>query len=803
MTKIWISTGLSRKEMNWKNIEVSWDNFCEKLKTPVRTNETFKEYLGMSKDDQGIVKDVGGFVGGIIQGGRRGINSVTSRSILTLDVDFGTTNFWGDFQMLFGCEAILYTTHKHCSESPRYRLIIPLGREVLPDEHEAIARRVAGDLNINLFDPTTFQTERLMYWPSASKDGEYECVRQKGPWLDPDEVLAQYWDWRDMTQWPIADKAAKKVVKEADKQAEPTEKEGLVGTFCRIYGIKAAIEKFLTEVYEETTYEDRYTFKAGSTSAGVIVHDDKFSLSFHSTDPTCGRLCNAFDLVRIHLFGDSDDRVDPKTPHTKRPSYGKMIELCSQDAEVKKLMLAEKMEDMQMLGFIGEDQALKVEDLDWAENLETDRKGQALQTIRNVILILENDPRIKNNMYWNDFSKFAMLKRDLPWRKIGEFTDYLIDADDPSFREFFETNYGITNKDKINDAINIVLHKNSMHPIKNFFKTLKWDGKKRVEEFFVKWLGAEDSSYVRTVTKKLLVAAVARVYQPGIKFDNLIVLTGPQGLGKSRLVSMLAVQKDWHSDTLGNVQTKEGLESIQGAWIMEIGELKGMKGKEIEAVKHFVAKPVDKFRITWGKRTQFYPRQVIFIGTTNDEQFLVDITGNRRFWPIRCWKKMGRGPDKEEVEQLWAEALELYVMGEDLHLDDEMELEAEKMQEQYMEVDDRIGKIEEFLSRKIPGNWRDLGIYDRRAFLDGETNESVYGDEKTWVERDFVTVPEIWIELFKGTDKDMTQYNVKFIRGIMNKRKDWTGKLFNHKPYGTQRGWERVRTAKAAKLETR
>lgn len=794
MTKINISTGQSRKEMNWKNVEVSWENFCEKLKTPVRTKETHKEYLSMSKDDQGIIKDVGGFVGGTINGGRRSINSIISRSCLTLDIDFATKEFWGDFCMLYSCEAILYTTHKHCPESPRYRLIIPLSREVLPDEHEAIARALAGSMDIELFDFTTFQTERLMYWPSVSKDGEYICVRQKGEFLNPDILLAVYKDWRDMTQWPVSEKAKKRKDKEAEKQAEPTEKAGLVGVFCRVYGIKEVISKYLSEIYEETSYENRYTYKAGSTSAGVVVHDNKFSLSFHSTDPTSGRLCNAFDLVRIHLYGDSDDRVDPKTPHHKRPSYGKMIELCSKDPEIKKLMLAERMDDKAMLGFLGVDEVLKVDDLEWASNLETDRKGQVLNTIQNMILILENDKRVNDNMYWDDLSKCAMLKKDLPWRKISKYSNQVTDADDAEFRNFMELNYGITNKDKLKDAIEIVIHKNTVHPVRDYIKSVIWDGKSRLEQLFIEYLGADDNVYVKTVTRKLLVAAVARVFQPGIKFDNLIVLTGPQGIGKSRLVALLG--RDWYSDTFGNVQNKEAMEQIQGIWIMEIGELKGMKNKEIEAVKHFISKPFDRFRVSYGRRAESYPRQVIFIGTTNDDQFLQDQTGNRRFWPIRCVKKMGTGPGKEEIDQIWAEAAYLYSMGEDLHLDDDMEIEAKKVQEQYTEVDDRVGRIEAYLEKEIPTNWYSMSIYDRRAYLDGD--EGYVEEGIGMMQRETVVVPEIWVELFKGTDKDMTQYNVKFIRDIMNRVVGWDKKLINHKPYGTQRGWVRAKVAKAA-----
>ena len=786
MHKLWISTGASRKEMNWKNVELHWETLLEKFKTPVTTKETYAQYMSLAKDDQDEIKDVGGFVGGIINGGRRGINSVTSRSMLTLDIEGAgvTNNFWDDFCMLYSCEAALYTTHKHSNDNPRYRLIIPLERDVLPDEHEAVARRIAGNLGINLFDPTTFQTERLMYWPSISIGGEFVFKRQKGEWMVPDTVLSEYADWRDMTQWPISEKVKKKQLKEAEKQEDPEDKNGVVGVFCRIYGIKEAISKFLTDVYEETRYEDRYTYKAGSTSAGVIVHDNKFSLSFHSTDPTCGRLCNAFDLVRIHLFGDSDDRVDSRTPHQKRPSYGKMIELATNDGEVKKLMLAERMEDKAILDG-GE--ALTTEQLgEWAEKLDCDRKGNVMNTIQNCVIILQNDPRVCDNLCYNDLSKDSLLRRDLPWRKIGQYKDLMTDADDSEFMNFFESQYGITSEKKIKDAIEICIHRNTFHPVKQYLESFVWDKVERAEKLFIDLLGAEDSVYVRQVTRKLLTAAVARIYQPGIKFDHLIVLVGVQGIGKSLLVSKLAA--DWGSDTFGNVHSNSAMENIQGVWIMEIGELAGLKNKDLEAIKLYIAKPVDRFRVAYGKRVQVFPRQCIFIGTTNSDDFLQDQTGNRRYWPIACTKKLDlRKLSKEFIGQVWAEVCEWYVMGEDLFLDDSVEAMAKEVQEQYTEKDDRAGKIEACVSVMVPKNWYEMSIFDKRAYLEGDEQ---YGKPEMY--RDYITIPEIWEEVFKGQSKDMNTYNVKFIRNVMNKMNGWEKKMINRKPYGYQRGWSRI-----------
>lgn len=804
MQKIWISTGASRKETNWKNIELKWEALVEKLKKTKRTDETYAQYCRMSKDDQGATKDVGGFVGGIVTGGRRIKGSVTTRYLLTLDVDFSDKHFAEDVEMVLGYEAVIYSTHKHSKENPRYRLILPMSREVLPDEYEAVARRIAGDLNIELFDPTTFQTERLMYWPSTSKDGDYEYHHQVGPWVDPDEVLGRYADWKDHSQWPYSAKVSRKVLDDIAKQEDPALKGGLVGVFCRIYSIEDVIEKYLSEVYEPTEQGDRWTYREGSTSGGLVVYDGKWAYSHHSTDPTSGRLCNAFDFVRIHLFGESDDRVEAGTPSVKKPSYNKMIELITGDDQVKMHMVSERIEDKTKLmnKVLGNGEIVDKDgkaSLDWAKALDVDKKGNVLNTISNVVLILENDEKLKGCLCYDDLAKVAMVKKDLPWRKVTRYSRQLVDADDAEFRNYFEIMYGITYRDKIKDGLEIVIHKNTFHPVKEYLKGLQWDGEERLDRLLIEYLGAEDTRYVREVTRKTLVAAVARVFQPGIKFDHVLVLVGPQGLGKSRLIGRLGME--WYSDTFGSLQNKDAMEQIQGVWIMEIGELAGLKKQEVETIKLFISKQEDRFRVAYGRRVETYARQCVFIGTTNNSEFLQDATGNRRFWPVQCGvdgRTRTEMISREIVDQIWAESCHWYTMGEDLFLTTEVETLAKSVQEHYTEKDDLTGPITDYLEMRVPANWYDLSIYDKRSFLSGD--DSIGQAESV---RDWITVPEIWTELIGGTLKDMTKHNTQNIRKIMNRMSGWESKLINKKPWGTQRGWVKVSVedAKTAKQQ--
>lgn len=782
--KIWISTGASREEKSWKNVEVSWEKLVERFKSVKVTGETYAAYLTMTKDQQQVVKDVGGFVGGIVSGGRRKKNSVTARYLITLDIDSAPADWWDDLTMFYPNEMLMYSTHKHSSEAPRWRLIMPLSREVLSDEYEAIARKVAGNLGIEHFDPTTFQPERLMFWPSRAMDGEHECFRQEGKWLDADAVLNEYADWRDSSQWPISEKAKQLIRRGIDKQEDPLTKGGMIGVFCRTYGIEAAIEKFLGDVYEKTDVEDRWTYVMGSTFGGMMVYDDKFTFSHHSTDPSGGRLCNAFDLVRIHLYGDLD--LDDGIPANKRPSYVKMTDMISKDELVKRGVVSEQVRNAtrDFNDLLGLNEGAEEENLDWTSKLDVDKKGNVLNTIGNVVLILNNDERLKGGLAWDDFAKRALVMRDLPWRLKGDkFSEGLSDSDDPGYRNYLEAVYKVNVASKVKDAIELVIHQHSFHPVRNWLEGFKWDGKKRLDTLMIDYLGVEDSVYAREVTRKTLIAAVARVYEPGIKFDHVLLLIGPQGIGKSRMVSKLGGK--WYSDTFGNLQTNSAMENIQGVWIMEIGELAGLKKHEADVIKLFIAKGEDRFRVAYGKRVDTFPRQCIFIGTSNDYEPLKDQSGGRRFWPLQCTKALYIG--KEEIEQVWAEALVVYKRGEVIYLDKEIEGMAKEVQSEYTEYDERSGLIADYLNRKVPANWYDLSTYDRVAFLQGD--ETVGNPDML---RDRISVPEIWFELMKGTQKDMSTYNIKYIRTIMNNMKGWERKLIRVKGYDTQRGWVAV-----------
>ena len=781
-----IATGTSRKTKTWKNAPVQWSDLLARLSTTTRTPETVAEYKKMGRDQQSDIKDVGGFVGGYCNNGSR--SDIRFRSVLCLDADFADGDLWPDWELLYGNAAAVYSTHKHTPEKPRLRLVVPLARVVDSDEYQAIGRRVAATLGMDKFDDTSYQPQRMMYWPSTSQDGEYFFRYTDGAFLDPDQVLATYHNWRDVSSWPTSSREAEQPKKTASKQKDPLEKGGLVGAFCRAYyPIQEAIEAFVP-AYQPCDDPNRYTYAEGSTAAGVVIYEDgKFSYSFHGTDPASMQTVNAWDLVRLHLFRDLDDDSDPDTPASSRPSYKAMTELATNDKRTTAQIVADRSAEA-LADFAEEAEDAPAEE-NWREKLKITDKGAIAQSIENTVIILRHDPKLAGCLALDEMASNIVTRKSLPWRKVNGDSQW-VDADDAALRFYLERVYGISSKDKIFDAVNVVASENRFHPVKEYLEACTWDGVPRVETLLIDYMGAEDTEYTRTVSRKFMAAAVARIYRPGCKFDTMLTLRGAQGLGKSSFIGLLGGR--WFSDTLTTVQGKEAYEQIQGVWIMEMGELAGMKKSEVEATKQFLSKRTDRYRPAYGRRTQEFPRQCIFVGSTNETQFLRDATGNRRFWvvdtpndpPKDFWEEF----TPETIQRIWAEAVMLYQKGEPLYLSKKMEAVAREVQDAYTEESPRAGIVAEYLDRLLPTGWDDMDLYSRRTWLESGAEGAV--------PRQFVCTLEIWAEALSGNPDKLDRYGIKEIGDIMTALPEWKRSKNRRviKPYGRQRYYERKET---------
>ena len=649
----------------------------------------------------------------------------------------------------------MYSTHKHRPEKPRLRLLLPLSRSVSPEEYEAASRKIAEHIGLAYFDSTTFQPSRLMYWPSCSRDGEYVFRYHDGPSLNPDTVLQEYEDWRDISQWPTCPDEVRIEKRHADKQQDPTKKENLVGVFCRTYTVPEAISKFLPDVYTPTEKGDRYTYTAGSTYGGLVIYDNGlFCFSNHATDPAHGMDLNAFDLVRTHLFGKDDENEE--IPVTKRPSWAEMTKLVDTDGECKKTIAADRKQRIEQI-FAGE---FGVSDGDdsWRERLEI-KKGVVVASVINLQLILLHDENLQSVRY-NSLRQTIVAAPTMPkgiWERKDNAEEWN-GADDAGLFTYLSNKYQKFNRSDIQDVLIQAAMKRRFHPIWEYFSQLPpWDGQKRAESIFIRYLGAEDGAYVRGVTRKWHLGAVTRLYQPGVKFDWCITLTGDQGIGKSTMAKKLGVSDEWFTDSLSfddMRDEKAAGEKLRGQWIMEIGEMKGLRKTDVESVKSFLSRSIDKYRPAYGKHVETFRRSCVFIGTGNNADFLTDPTGNRRFWPVHCRRKQHDTTPgawdltPEEAGQIWAEVKTWYDAGEGLELSREDRELAEKSQAEATEQDDRAGIVAVYLDTLLPDNWSEMDLDARRVWLADTDNQN--GS----VLRGEVTVMEVWAECFRKNPAD-------------------------------------------------
>lgn len=799
-----ISTAGNRHSTNWQNQTIWWSELIERLRVAARGTEALAEYLQLPKRQQDDLKDIGGFVGGALSGRRRKASAVTGRDLITLDLDtipsFGTDDVLRRIDSL-GCAYVVYSTRKHSPDRPRLRVIVPTDRTMTPDEYEPIARKLAEMIGISFCDPTTFQTTRLMYWPSCCADSQFIYHYGDKPFLSADGMLAMYADWRDWTSWPQVPGADTQHVRLAAKQGDPLTKPGVVGAFCRLYDIHAAIEKFLPGVYEPadgSVPPGRYTYTGGSTTGGAVVYDGgKFLYSHHATDPVSGRLVNAFDLVRLHKFGDLDDDAVPGTPTNRLPSYTAMVAFALQDAGVAAIMQQERYERavvafQSTLQPAGEQPA---EAQDWIKLLElSPTTGRPAKTPYNILTLLRHDPAIAGRIYRDTFAERIMGRGPLPWAKRAKTTGTFVwdDSDDFGLAIYVDRVLGFSSERPLRMALSEIAEANAINPVAEYLNSLTWDGIPRLDTIYIDYFGAEDCAYVRAVARKALVAAVARAVIGKVKFDYMTVLySQKQGIGKSTLFRRLG--KEWFTDSIKSFEGKEAEELIQGKWIVEIAELQAFNRADINRIKQFLSKEDDQYREAYGRNVKNQIRRAVFFGTTNDHEYLHDPTGNRRFWPVdarpeHATKNVFRDLTEYEVDQIWAEAVVRWREGESLYLSPELEAEAEWRRQEHMVRDPLEGIIEEFLERPVPADWLKWNL-DRRLIYWGGGMQY----DGPLVQRDRICAAEIWRECL-GERKAIPRQDAARINAILSKMPGWerVSTLRVGGNYGTQKGFKRV-----------
>lgn len=787
MDKYTLSVAGSSASLKWATVKYTWSDFLERLNRDIRSTETMRDFDRLDRTARANLKDVGGYMAGELSGARRLKSAVLSRSMITLDVDYADSLFPVEFDTRFpGVAAVIYNTRSDREKSRRFRVVIPFAEEVQDAaQYEAAARKMAELLGIDLFDPTTFQAERMMYWQSLSSDQPKVFEVFEGEPISAEYLLSLYGnneEWRDIRNWAFKsdqEKETRAIVSKAMAQ-NPREKAGLVGAFCRAYSVPAAIEKYLSDVYEIAPGNDRYTYKAGHSVGGMIVFDDLFCFSYHSTDPISdGHAYNAYDLVRVHKFGHLG----------KEDSAKEMNKLVCADKECVKDMVTPDadLDDFDDYGdAVKSDSTKEVTELVW----DLDGKGNKQVTVNNFVNAFKSDPLLNGLLAYDMLKETIVFTRPSFTAKGSKKGDLVNDTDISIIKGRIERMHGIYNDAKLNDAIEQVSSDNAFHPIKLYLESLTWDGVPRIDTFLVDYMGAEDNAYTREAFRKTLLAAVTRIYEPGRKFDTALVFYSEQGVGKSTLIQRLS--KGWFNDSLTNLSGKESYEAIQFAWLVELAELSALRKSDVEAVKNFISKREDTYRGAYARRVKTHKRQCVFFGSTNDDEFLKDATGNRRFFPVEVKRtrktRLIFEPEFDAiVDQLWAEAMEGYMLGEALTLSDEAEAIAGGTREEFTERTPIQGLIEEYLDRLFPADYEDRFLAQRLDFLNGDL-----GEEGTETKNSFSLI-ELWTEALGRRKDEYTVVKARELSNAVKALKGWKrDKQARQKIYGPQVIYRRV-----------
>ena len=341
-------------------------------------------------------------------------------------------------------------------------------------------------------------------------------------------------------------------------------------------------------------------------------------------------------------------------------------------------------------------------DLD-AQLLKSD-KNAVLGIVSNLILIIARDPVLAGLCGYNEFTCQFVLHASPPPMLDGSpltpgpYPRPWQPADVSHIQSYIQRVWTRqAGREDTEQAMSAVASDRRFHPVRDWLATLKWDGSPRMDAWLTKAFGAEDTDYVAAVAAKILIAAVRRVRFPGCKFDHMPILEGAQGIGKSKTLAAL-FGADWLADSLPpQLDSRDAALGLVGIWAVELAEIEQIIRAEVEVIKAFLSRPIDRFRAPYGRGFLTYPRQCILVGTTNSADYLRDDTGNRRFWPFRCtradveWISLNR-------DQLWAEASAREDAGEPTYLENpDVQAEAAEAQANRMLEDDWHGKVADYI----------------------------------------------------------------------------------------------------------
>lgn len=767
-----IVTAPKRNTFHWTPGEITWEEIIEWMQTPADKKEAGGYVLGtLVKTSVPHKKGDKACSGGY----HRTKAAIRSRGAITLDVDFPKPGFAIDAQMLLDHAAIIHTTYSSNPSIPRYRIIVPLDRPIAPDEYPVAAGALMQLLGEEQFDPGSSEPERYMFKPSESNPGFFEFHVLDGPPASADKLLADF--NQDLSTLPMP--------KPSRFKRDPLAIDGTVGGFNRAY----TDFQELIDVYElpyERSGEDRWKLAGSVAAAGMGVVTPGLVYSHHTNDPAYGETCSAFDLVRLHNFGHLDETAPPKTPINRLPSTLAMLEIATLDVRVIRELIGSDF-DAELDAAHDE---MTNDDHHWTTRFRLDqRTGTPLDDIHNWDLITNNDPAFKV-LYYNELSMNIEINDDLPWRPLGGRPAF--DGGDRSgLALYIERRYHIRpGRAYLDDLVNDKALPRRVNPVKDYLVGLKWDGTPRVETCLP---GVRPTPYSRLVARKAMVAAVARMMTPGVKWDHMLILFGPEGKGKSYWVELMA---KGFSAELGPIRDKDTLIAMQRSWIMMSDESHNMRKADFDAQKEFITRTADVFRMPYDRESLVHKRHCVIWGSTNDERFLRKQEGNRRFLIVRSDDKVDFDLLTDEyIDQVWAEAVYLWSKGELLYLDDSESEAAAEAREEFTEEDPITGLITEFLDTLVPESWDEMSPEARVLWMRNSAEGNTTAEDRPARKIERVCSVQLWVEALGRSRGDHRRQDLLDIGTAMKRIDGWVllpGQR-RHPGYGPQQVFERIK----------
>lgn len=697
-----------RTSRHWKNDTVTWDQICNWVRNPIikdtkETGNYILARLGENTKVHAKGEDP-------CTNTHRDNQTLVERSaLIALDSDHPEEGF--DLRIeaaLHAVRYVLHTTWSSTPEDPRYRLIVAVDRPMQPFEYCEAAEALASRMGRENFDPSTFEAARFMFKPGHPTDSHYEHVVNEGKELSVDTLVDEY-----ALLTPTQNSKSHK------NKRDPFELPDPAGAFNRAY-------QDLQELVDEydLPYEpegDRWRLTGTHSMAGMGPIKDAPGLfqSHHAGDPAAGQACSAFDLVRLHRFAELDESAPPATPVNRLPSHDAMCALASIDRHVVDEIFSDH-PDLQ--------DDTKPSEPNWRSKLSVGtRTGRMLNDVKNWDLLREHDPVFKKLRRNEMKDTVEFTDGRLPWRTVTPMDRPVRKDDRTEFVQYLQRVYKIQDfaRQEVQDMVNATARLKEYHPVREYLAQLRWDGTPRIHRCLP---GVRPSHYAGWVARKCLTAAVARIFEPGCFWDHCLVLHGGEGIGKSKWVSTLA--RGYSGGLPSKIDSTDALRVLHQNWIAVSDEGHSMRRADFEALKDFITRAEDQYRLPYETDFTFKKRQSVIWSTTNDKTFLRNEVGNRRFLVVHCEDPVDfKAMTDQYVDQLWAEAVDIYLGGDEmLFLDPIQVLEASEVRASFTEENPIAGYVQSYVARLVPEDWETL---DRFARLDWMATDAVFNEGGT------------------------------------------------------------------------